>query len=108
MLAFGRVSDNRVAKKSAKAAKIEKERLRQEKREEARLQSLTNNVNGHTTEPLKALNGDVAKVNGKPNGAAKGTHKTSESINYFDDAKLETESESGSSLTETSEEEMIV
>lgn len=96
VLAFGRVQDNRDAKKSAKAAKIEREKARKEKKEEERLQASKAKANGHaaiihTDEVLD----NTIEPNG--NGIAK-----------MDTSNIETESEDNSSVTETSEEEMIV
>ena len=106
IFAFGKVQDNRVRKKSAKAAKIEKEKLaflEEERRKQIpKLQRVeldgvcelhkewdTNgsiaNGNGHANGSTKSMNGKIKK-----NGSEKG------------------EPDSEESLTETSEEEMFI
>lgn len=102
VLAFGRVQDNRDAKKSAKAAKIEREKVRKEKKEEERLQALKANGRATPLDTAESLDKSIL-TNGHGNGAAKSNGDIS-----MDDLKLETESEDNSSVTETSEEEMIV
>lgn len=102
MLAFGRVSDNRVAKKSAKAAKIEKERLRQEQKEEARMQAL---VDVKSTSPQSR---EDKASNGLANGYVNGHTKITKPLSEIDAASTEIESEDSSSTTGSSEEEMIV
>jgi len=92
VLAFGRVQDNRDAKKTAKAAKLERERARKEKKEEERLLQ-------QTAKTAKA-NGHAATLDSSTANVLNGNGVTKETI--------ETESEDGSSVTTTSEEEMIL
>lgn len=115
MLAFGRVQDNRSAKKIAKAAKLEeKERLRQEKertrlerKEEARMKAIAE------AKELEKVRLDKAFANGSSNGiangAANGVTRRPKSFSITSEAsRTETEDDDGSSTTGSSEEEMIV
>ena len=106
VLAFGRVQDNREGRRMAKAAKAEREKARKEKLEEERKLSLKK-TNGHArgSESTRGFLVDKTQSNGGSNGIANGKSNMAVSI---DELKLETESEDGSSVTETSEEEMIV
>ena len=106
VLAFGRVQDNRVQRKTAKAAKLERERVRKEKLQllesERKLADKTTNGNGHDCatcmdgvwELLEEDQKHALKMNGgkEPVGSTK-----SASI---------PETESDTSLTETSEEDL--
>jgi len=104
LLAFGRVQDNRVQRKSAKAAKLERENLRKEKLEktEEDKKYLVMNGNGHVV----GMNGTVDFPDGYMDGAAESTPKAE--IEYEATKENKDESTSEGSLTETSEEEMIV
>ncbi|KAF4632214.1 hypothetical protein G7Y89_g5917 [Cudoniella acicularis] len=89
VLAFGRVSDNRVRRKSAKAAKIEREKIRREKLEklQAERMHIASQTNGHAD----ALDGlrDLPQKNGNINGAVNGLQTPNGKL----DAKLVPESE---------------
>lgn len=102
ILAFGRVSETRVRRKRVKADKIERERLRKEKMESFKVEGKTVGMkgNGHTNGSLDGSCDATAEkaLNGNTNGGLK--------VDKMDKRKLETDSEE--SLTETSEEEMIV
>ncbi|CZS89232.1 uncharacterized protein RAG0_00638 [Rhynchosporium agropyri] len=99
VLAFDRVNDNRVRRKSAKAAKLERERIRKEK--------------------LAILKAEVRipaalKVNGHGNGNLDGTCETPTQQNYSNGAtngglakEDSSDERSDEAMTETSEEEMI-
>jgi hypothetical protein len=104
LLAFGRVQDNRVQRKSAKAAKLEREKLRKEKLEKMEEDSkyLVMNGNGHAV----GMNGTANFPEGYMDGAAESTPKPE--IEYETTKDNKDESTSEGSLTETSEEEMIV
>lgn len=106
LLAFLRVSDNRQRRKSAReAAKLERERLRKEKAElladkrihvGTKVSEMGNYLDGAREFPVEPY------MNGT-------THKETNGILANHTAEAEKmESESESSLTETSEEEMIV
>lgn len=103
VLAFGRVSDNRVQRKSAKAAKLERERIRKEKLEKAvevRKQTASN-VNGHANGTLDGacdIPGEQKLPNGIANGGMTNQVSSDERRKDFD---------SDETMTETSEEEMI-
>lgn len=98
LLAFGRVSDNRGHRKAKKAARLERERLKNEK---------LGKFEGEKQRPLcispdymdgacdTSEESPLAKINGHTNGTT--DHPTK---------RVETEGEE--SMTETSEEEMIV
>jgi hypothetical protein len=102
LLVFGRVQDNRVRRKSAKAAKLERERLRKEKiTEDEKIHTLSN-MNG----PGVGVGGtcDVhldAHTNGYRNGPV-----APKPLQDLLPSSPVTESED--STLETSEEEMIV
>lgn len=108
-LAFGRVQNNRVRRKSAKAAKIERERLRKEKLTDddllqtaAKVQ-LASNIANHGTDGLS--------TSGKPEEYTNGKGHVTQSLLELGEVRqngqrLELESEE--SMTETSEEEMMV
>jgi hypothetical protein len=105
LLAFGRVSDNRVQKKTARAAaKAERERLRKEKSEKievigvytmAKLSGIGSYLDGTCDFPEDHHTNGFANGNGAVKGDAKMSagHK---------------KSDSEESMTETSEEEVIV
>lgn len=104
VLAFGRVQDNRSARKSAKAAKLEKsrkEKLEKGKAEREKVERME--VLAKLNEMMGEITGDLpngtCKENGK--GLTAGHHP-----NGLDGSKTFTESEG--SLTETSEEEMMI
>jgi len=113
MLAFGRVQDNRSAKKIAKAAKLEekerlrqeREKVRQEKKEEARLNAMVE------AKELERIRLEKAFANGLSNGSANGTVNgvtRPKSFSITSEAsRTETEDDNDSS-TGSSEEEMIV
>ncbi|KAH8678840.1 hypothetical protein BGZ60DRAFT_468225 [Tricladium varicosporioides] len=86
VFAFGRVSDNRVRRKSAKAARVEREKLRREKLEKLQLEKM------RTDPPQECGNGNGLK-RASENGNAK--------------VILEGE-ESMTDMTETSEEEWFL
>lgn len=90
---FGKVSENRGQRKARKTAKVEKERLRKERVENERLQTMAK-TNGHASGMDGASDYPERLANG--NGHANGGHK------------VETMTQSEASMTETSEEEMIV
>ena len=106
VLAFGRVQDNRVQRKSAKAAKLEREKVRKEKMQalekERKLSEKTSNGNGHDCatcmdgvwELLEEDQAQTLKLNGGKN--------------HIRSAKASSIPETGSesSLTETSEEDL--
>ncbi|CAL3967168.1 hypothetical protein PZA11_003560 [Diplocarpon coronariae] len=100
ILAFGRVNDNRVRGKSAQAARLERERTRNEKLEEE-MQPVAPEENGYSSELDGAF--DPAPGQKLSNGAANGKVSTAERMADERNAG----SESGDYLTETSEEEMI-
>lgn len=103
VFAFGRVNDNRVRRKSAKAAKLERERMRKEKLEK----------------PVEDRKPAALKPNGHVNGTWDGTcdvpaeQKLSNGVANGGTTKHESsderkkDSDSDETLTETSEEEMI-
>ena len=105
LLAFGRVSDNRVQRKTARAAaKAERERLRKEKSEKieaigvytmAKVSGIGSYLDGTCDFPEDHHTNGFANGNGAVNGDAKMSagHK---------------KSDSEESMTETSEEEVIV
>ena len=103
VLAFGRVNDNRVRRKSAKAAKLERERIRKEKLEkmveERKIAALSGN--GHVNGILGGTC-DVPAERKLSNGVANGGLMNGDSS---DDRRKD--SDSDETLTETSEEEMI-
>jgi len=106
VLAFGRVQDNRVRRKSAKAAKIEREKVRKEKLQvlerERKMLEKTTNGNGHDCnacmdgvwELLEEDQAQAVKLNGGKQ-PARGNKVPSIP-----------ETESDTSLTETSEEDL--
>ena len=106
VLVFGRVQDNRVQRKSAKAAKIEREKVRKEKLQllETERKLLEKNMNGNGHDCASSMDGvwelleedqpHALKTNGGKN-SIRGTKVTSLP-----------ETESDNSLTETSEEEL--
>ncbi|KAH7354920.1 hypothetical protein BKA65DRAFT_231006 [Rhexocercosporidium sp. MPI-PUGE-AT-0058] len=104
VLAFGRVSDNRVRRKSAKAAKLERERIRKEKLEktveERKIAALK--INGHVNGTLDGTC-DVPAEQKLSNGVANGGPTKEDSSNE----RRKDSSDSDETLTETSEEEMI-
>lgn len=110
MLAFGRVQDNRSAKKIAKAAKLEekerlrqeKERLRQERKEAARMQALAE------AKELERIRLDKVFANGSANGSTNGLTRPKSFSITSEASRTETEDDDGSSTTGSSEEEMIV
>jgi hypothetical protein len=105
LLAFGRVSDNRVQRKNARAAaKVERERLRKEKSEKteeigaynmAKVSGIGSYLDGTCDFPENPHTNGFAKGNGAMNGDAKMS---------AGDKKFDSEE----SMTETSEEEVIV
>lgn len=103
VLAFGRVSDNRVQRKSAKAAKLERERIRKEKLEKAveLRKSAIPQINGHVNGTLDGTC-DVPAEQKLSNGVANGGTK-----NQFSTDEPRKDSDSDETMTETSEEEMI-
>jgi len=111
ILAFGRVQDNRVKRKSAKAARIERDRIRKEKLEKleaARSSKLKMQENGYANaldmdELLEELPNGITQplTNGTANGRAVPVNGQSRDIK---DGTPETEG----SITETSEEEMMI
>ncbi len=104
ILAFGRVNDNRVRRKSAKAAKLERERIRKEKLDkiEEDRKTIASKVNRHVNGGLDGTC-DPPTEQKLSNGAANGI--ISKEDQDADERKKE--SDSDESLTETSEEEMI-
>ena len=112
VFAFGKISDNRAAKKIAKAAKIDKERARKEKLEKAqaerqevmaKLGELLVEENGAGDIPQKYAND---KVNGHVNGNAKGPSGLSKGVDGAED--VPESGESATETSETSEEEMMI
>ncbi|KAG4411063.1 hypothetical protein IFR04_015807 [Cadophora malorum] len=103
VLAFGRVSDNRVQRKSAKAAKLERERIRKEKLEKAveLRKTAIPQINGHVNGTLDGTC-DVPAEQKLSNGVANGG--TKDEISTDERRK---DSDSDETMTETSEEEMI-
>ncbi len=109
VFAFGKVSDNRIARKSARAAKLEREKIRREKLDEMAgdRKPLETKANGHIgvgadgacdfpTEEVTIL------VKGKENGKANGVAKSAVSNGHTHGCDCE------DSMTETSEEEMMI
>lgn len=99
ILAFGRVQDNRVRKKGAKAAKSERERRRMEKLGTLQAGGME----------------DSTKMNGATNGAANGIANGNGNCKTIGTpaqsnggAGAITEPETEASMTETSEEEMML
>lgn len=104
VLVFGRVQDNRGARRLAKAAKLEeRERIKAEKMErlEEERRLALQEGNGYTTGAA-----NKREVPTKPNGFSNGHVRELEVA--IEDTKLEEESEDSSSIVETSEEEMII
>ena len=103
VLAFGRVSDNRVQRKSAKAAKLERERIRKEKLEKAveLRKTASPQINGHVNGTLDGTC-DVPAEQKLSNGVA--NDGTKDQISTDERRK---DSDSDETMTETSEEEMI-
>ncbi|EPE25953.1 hypothetical protein GLAREA_01865 [Glarea lozoyensis ATCC 20868] len=110
VLAFGKVSDNRTARKTAKLAKIEREKVRRENSERGRVERLEIISKLDKLSSEQEITGDTppTRTNGKPvylangNGAAKTTPSLPQAGNV-------TESEESTAETsETSEEEMII
>ena len=108
VLAFGRVQDNRVARRERKSAlKAEREKRREVLElasEEMKLAKSVGGMDGAASidegASLTSLNGN-GLMNGGMNGAAKMPEKVTQ-------AKGMDETESEASLTETSEEEMMI
>ncbi|KAH6723294.1 hypothetical protein BKA61DRAFT_565936 [Leptodontidium sp. MPI-SDFR-AT-0119] len=102
VLAFGRVNDNRVRRKSAKAAKLERERIRKEKLEKAieDRKAASLKINGHVNGTLDGTC-DVPAEQKLLNGVANGGMTK----DLSDERRKD--SDSDETLTETSEEEMI-
>ncbi|KAK0119857.1 hypothetical protein ONS95_011287 [Cadophora gregata] len=103
VLAFGRVSDNRVQRKSAKAAKLEREKIRKEKLEKAAevRKPAVSKANGHLNGILVGtcdVPAEQKLLNGVANGGPQPQTSTDERRKEFD---------SDETMTETSEEEMI-
>lgn len=106
VFAFGRVSDNRTARKSARAARIERERLRRENLEKRQLEKMHEvlQANGQAL----SLDGcqDLPQQNGNGNGVVPNGLKTP---NRNGNAQMAPESEeSMTDMTETSEEEWFL
>ncbi|KAL2070597.1 hypothetical protein VTL71DRAFT_13623 [Oculimacula yallundae] len=103
VFAFGRVNDNRVLRKSAKAAKLEREKLRKEKLEKTVVdrKPAALKANGHVNGTLDGTC-DVPAEQKSVNGAANGGIKKQDSS---DERRKESDSDE---TTETSEEEMIL
>jgi len=112
ILAFGRVQDNRVKKKSAKAARLEREKVRKEKLENLEAERVMKkaNANGY------AVGQDVhmsicdlleeypsAKVPALTNGSLKPSMNGDSK-----DKNSDKENTPETDLTETSEEEMMI
>lgn len=101
VFAFGRVSDNRVRRKSAKAARVEREKLRREKLEKLQLEKMRtgSELNGKP-QPLDGCQDPPQEC-----GNGNGLKRASENGN----AKVILEGEeSMTDMTETSEEEWFL
>jgi len=109
VFAFGKVSDNRIARKSARAAKLEREKIRWEKLDEMAgdRKPLETKANGHfgvgadgacdlPKEQITIL--AKGKENGKTNGATESAISNGHTHGY----------DCEDSMTETSEEEMMI
>ncbi|KAG4433564.1 hypothetical protein IFR05_010960 [Cadophora sp. M221] len=103
VLAFGRVNDNRVRRKSAKAAKLERDRIRKEKLEKVieDRKAAAMKVNGHMNGTLGGTL-DVLAEQKLSNGVANGGM-----TKIYSSDERRKDSDSDETLTETSEEEMI-
>jgi hypothetical protein len=110
VLAFGRVQDNRVKRKSAKAAKVERERARKEKLQRMEVQRDMKNANGngHAIE-LDAMYDILEEYpNESAPTLANGVVKATNGQSMDHGAKKENTPETDTTEMETSEEEMIL
>jgi hypothetical protein len=110
VLAFGKVSDNRTARKTAKLAKIEREKARRENSERGRVERLEIISKLDKLSSEQEIPGDMPPIqtNGKPVYLANGNGvaKTTPSLPLAGNVP---ESEGSTAETsETSEEEMII
>jgi len=99
IFAFGKVSDNRVARKNARAARQERERTRQEEVNKKLEKASAASTNGH----IASLDGAADLPTEKPNG-------NGIAINGCANSSSDSLASLGSdgSTTETSEEEMMI
>jgi uncharacterized protein YaiL (DUF2058 family) len=105
VLAFGRVSDNRVARKTAKTAKIEREKARREICDRGKTDELESKskMDKLSTEQENTGDTPVTYANGKSNQLLNGNRTTtpmSENVAESDESTADT--------SETSEEEMMI
>lgn len=100
IFAFGKVSDNRVARKNARAARQERERTRQEEvNKKLEQQALAASTKGHVASLDGAADLPTEKTNGIEIAIIGSAHSSTDSL-----ASLG----SDGSMTETSEEEMMI
>jgi hypothetical protein len=108
VLAFGKVSDNRVARKMAKAAKIEREKGRRENLDRGKTDGLEvmSKMDKLSTEQEKTGDMPVTYTNGTPLPNGNGTTKAASGLP--NSQNVPESEDSTADTSETSEEEMMI
>lgn len=104
-LAFGKVQDNRVRRRSAKAARLERERLRKEKKSEEERAQIVAKIHMASSHMNREI--DLDGTCGEEKYANGNGHVQEIEGDLLEDVKI-TPLESEGSTTETSEEEMML
>jgi hypothetical protein len=110
VLAFGRVSDNRVARKKAKTAKMEREKARRENSDRGNTEELEtmSKRDKLSTEQEKAGDTPVTYANGKSNQLLNGNGTIKMTSGAPMSEHVAESEESTADTSETSEEEMMI